>query len=360
MNKFWNVTNNGKTSQIDLFGYVGGEKDSFFNKGFNENDLLKDLRSIPSDNKINISINTFGGSVYTALSIYSLLKAHKGQIEIRVDGVSMSAGTIITSVPGAKVIMPKGSMMMIHRVSSVVWGNAGDMQKSADDLVKLEENIIDIYQAKTGKDPEAIREKMNAETYFTAEEAVEFGLADEVDESSSVTNKLDGDTFMCNGLKVEAAKLVGHLPEWLPKAVAHKSPAIKMEDPKMDLEKLKADYPDLYQAVRNEGIKQGEENERARIQAIEEIAVAGFEKMVAEAKFGQKRMTAEQLAVAILKADKERMAKMLQDRQEDSAEAANLDQPSNQGLEPNSEQKQKEDAEMKAAIAAARKTFARK
>ena len=127
----------------------------------------------------------------------------------------------------------------------------------------------------------------------------------------------------------------------------------------MDLEKLKADYPDLYQAVRNEGIKQGEENERARIQAIEEIAVAGFEKMVAEAKFGEKRMTAEQLAVAILKADKERMAKMLQDRQEDSAGAANLEQPSNEGLNPKSEQKQKEEAEMKAAIEAARKSFAR-
>ena len=89
MNKFWNVkTDDGaKKARIDLFGYVGGSKE--WNDGFNEKDFLDEFRAIPSDAELEISVNSFGGSVYTGLSIYSLLKAHKGSITIRVDGAKV-------------------------------------------------------------------------------------------------------------------------------------------------------------------------------------------------------------------------------------------------------------------------------
>lgn len=210
MNRFWNVKakEGEENARLDLFGYVGGSKDDPWDKGFNEDEFLKDFRSIPTDAKLEISINSFGGAVYTGLSIYSLLKAHKGEITFRVDGAAMSAATIITSVPGAKVIMPRGSMMMIHKVSSVAVGTTDDMRKTADDIEKLEENLISIYVEKTGRTADEIKEKVNATTYFTAEEAVEFGLADAVDDTATVQNSAVDGFVNLNGLKAEAKYFV--------------------------------------------------------------------------------------------------------------------------------------------------------
>lgn len=337
-NKFWNVKTDGNKSQIDLFGYVGGSKGGgfFAPDGFNEKELLKELREIPTDNAIDISINSFGGSVYTALSIYSLLKAHKGAITFRVDGAAMSAATIITSAPNAKVIMPKGSMMMIHKVSSVAVGNTDDFRKAADDIEKLEGNIISIYAEKTGKSADEIREKVNAETYFTAEEAVEFGLADEIDESRTVENIAQGDIVMLNGLSVSASLFAG-APAGFIKADSSSTSAANdnpEEVENMDLVKLKADYPELYEAIRAEAFAEGTQKERERIKAIEEIAVAGHEALVNKAKFDN-AMTAEQLAVAILKADRQRNEQMIVARQADADQLAGINAEGNMGIAEN-------------------------
>lgn len=70
--KFWNVSRSATGRyMIDLFGYVGGSKDSWLIEGFNENEFLDEFRQIPSDAPIDLTINSTGGLVYTALSIYS-------------------------------------------------------------------------------------------------------------------------------------------------------------------------------------------------------------------------------------------------------------------------------------------------
>lgn len=303
MNRFWNVKakEGEENARLDLFGYVGGSKDDPWDKGFNEDEFLKDFRSIPTDAKLEISINSFGGAVYTGLSIYSLLKAHKGEITFRVDGAAMSAATIITSVPGAKVIMPRGSMMMIHKVSSVAVGTTDDMRKTADDIEKLEENLISIYAEKTGRTADEIKEKVNATTYFTAEEAVEFGLADEVDDTATVQNSAADGFVNLNGLRAEAKYFVG-MPKAFIKA-EHKASAVQKEV-RMDLDSLKADYPDLVEAIRNEARAEGAKAERERMKDIEDCALPGYERLVAEAKYGEKTMTGAELAVAIVKAEK--------------------------------------------------------
>ena len=203
--QFWNIKTQGQTSHIDLFGFVGGSKE--FNDGFNETDFLNELRAIPAENALEISINSFGGSVYTALSIYALLKNHKGSITFRVDGIAMSAATIITSVPNARVVMPRGAMMMIHKVSVGIYGNADDLKKTVEDIEKLEQNVLEIYAEKTGKSIDAIRELVDQETYFTAEEAVAFGLADEVDETQTIENRVEENILSINGLEVQARYL---------------------------------------------------------------------------------------------------------------------------------------------------------
>lgn len=367
MNKFWKVTNDGaaKRSRMDLFGYVGASKDW---GGFNEKEFLAEFRKIPADNALDISINSFGGSVFTALSIYNLLKTHTGEITIRVDGTAMSAATIITSVPKAKVVMPKGAMMMIHKPMSIADGNADDFKKAAEDLEKIERNILDIYAEKTGKTADEIKPYVDAETYFTAAEAVDFGLADEMDESATVENVANGDVLDLNGLKV-AAEMFGGAPDGFFKhKQAEQKSAItnqaKQEVKPMTLEKLKAEHPEIVEAIRNEAkaemVKEGADNERARIKAIEEIAVAGHEELVAKAKFDEP-MTAEQLAVAILKADKAKNAAALAARTADGAEVAAV-ATAGAGVIPTGGEEKKitDDAETKALMEAGRKAFNRK
>lgn len=312
--QFWNIKTQGQTSHIDLFGFVGGSKE--FNDGFNETDFLNELRAIPAENALEISINSFGGSVYTALSIYALLKNHKGSITFRVDGTAMSAATIITSVPNARVVMPRGSMMMIHKVSVGIYGNADDLKKTVEDIEKLEQNVLEIYVEKTGQAKEVVQALVDKETYFTAEEAVEFGLADEIDESKVIENRAEGDTVTINGQRF-SANFFERAPKAFFKETKVEAVQKTKEVPAMDLEKLKSDYPELVQAIRNEAMSEGADNERARIQAIEEIAMAGHESMVNAAKFDGVT-TAEMLAIQMIKAEKVRNAKMLADRAEDS------------------------------------------
>lgn len=128
----------------------------------------------------------------------------------------------------------------------------------------------------------------------------------------------------------------------------------------MTLEKLKAEHPEIVEAIRNEAKGEGAKDERARIQAIEEIAVAGHEELVAKAKFDEP-MSAEQLAVAILKADKVKNAAALAARNADGAEVAAV-ATAGEGVIPvgGEEAKITDEAELKAIMEAGRKGFNRK
>ena len=306
-----------------------------YEDGFNETEFAKQFRKIDSNRQIDISINSFGGSVFTALAIYNLLKTHQGKINIRVDGAAMSAATIITSIPNATVTMPLGSMMMIHEVSSFAMGSARQMQKAAEDIRKIEDNIIDIYAAKCGKDPKDIREKVEAESYFNAKEAVEFGLADLVDESSSVKNLRTPTNVLINGLPADS-KYFEHAPADFFTAVAQ-APADNVNPPakkeaKMDLAQLKAEYPDLIASLQAEAVKQGVENEKKRIHALEELALAGHSDLLEQAK-ADSSITPEMFAVQLVKAEKAKKAKIQNSIAEDAADLKNVQVDSNLGFE---------------------------
>ena len=128
----------------------------------------------------------------------------------------------------------------------------------------------------------------------------------------------------------------------------------------MTLEKLKAEHPEIVEAIRKEAMNEGAQNERARVKAIEEIAVAGHEELVAKAKFDEP-ITAEQLAVAILKADKAKNAAALAARTADG-EAVAAAVPTAEGVIPMGDEEQRitDDAEMKALMEAGRKAYNRK
>ena len=362
MNNFYKFTAKADDARarLDLFGEVGG---GFWSAGFDESTFKADMDAVVGpDQALDIYINSQGGSVFTAMAIYELIKRHKGEVTIYVAGMAASAATIITSAPNAKVVMPLGSMMLVHPVRVALNSSTTEeLLEAAENLEKVRESVIDIYAKKTKKPRCELLELMQKESYLTAQEAVDLGFADELDEGSEVENKVVGDVFMVGGLKVQGCLLANAPKDFLEAENLVKETAVKEEKTavyNMDLEQLKSEYPDLVNAIEQEAMVKGATMERDRILAIEEIATEGHEDLVANAK-ADMTMTAEKLAVAILKADKVRNATMLAKRMDDAKELLEVAPVVNEGIDPMAEQKAREQAELDAVISAGKKGFNR-
>lgn len=329
-------------ARLDLIGTIGG---GFFEDGFDDASFSAAMSGVGESQPLDIYVNSPGGSVFAAVSIYNIIARHKGPVTIHVAGIAASAATIITSVPNGRVIMPLGSMMLIHPVrTSPGASTVEELQESSENLEKVRQSVLDIYENKTGMERGRLLALMQKESFLTAGEAVEFGFADEVDRDTVVENTITENVCMINGLEVSAS-LFDAAPTGFVK-----------QEVKMDLENLTKEYPELVEEIRAKAYAQGVENERARILAIEDIATPGHDELVQSAK-QDSTMTAEKLAVAILKADKARNANMLQARANDAAELANIAPVSNEGVMPGEEKKAKEDAEIQAVIEAGRRGF---
>ncbi|USK57512.1 Clp protease ClpP [Cytobacillus solani] len=161
-----------KISEITIYGVIGT---SWWNDSFSASDIDEAVKNAGS-NDIIINLNSPGGDAFDGISIFNRLKRHEGKVTIHVDGWACSAASVI-AMAADELIMGLGSMMMIHEASNIVWGTKTDMRKEADVLEELEEGIIDIYMTKANVSREDIREKVDAETWFSAKKAVEIGFA---------------------------------------------------------------------------------------------------------------------------------------------------------------------------------------
>lgn len=203
--KFWkfNAKENSDEGELLLYGDISDSTwwgDEITPKNFKEElDSLGDIKTL------NVYINSGGGDVFAGQAIYSMLKRYSATVNVYVDGLAASIASII-AMAGDNVKMPKNAMLMVHNPWSFGMGNANDFRKLADDLDKVRESMISVYEDKTGMEKESIVELLNAETWMTAEEALEFGFADEIEEEKQVAASLNNRIFAINGLKVDITK----------------------------------------------------------------------------------------------------------------------------------------------------------
>ncbi|GAA3963015.1 head maturation protease, ClpP-related [Gordonia caeni] len=127
---------------------------------------------------ITVRIHSPGGDVYDALAITNALKAHPAYITVVVDGLAASAASFIAQA-GDKIIIRPNAEMMIHDPSGGVRGNSAQLVEYSKWLDRAADNIAAIYADRAGGDPGDWRTAMRAETWYSAAEAVEAGLADE-------------------------------------------------------------------------------------------------------------------------------------------------------------------------------------
>ena len=143
------------------------------------NTLRDELASHPDVSQINIYINSQGGSVIEGTAIYNQLKRHPAHKTVYVDGFACSIASVI-AMAGDEVVMPRNTMMMLHNMWMVVQGNAAELRKAADDLDKMNEAGRAAYLQKAGDKltQEMIAQMEDDETWLTAQECMEYGLAD--------------------------------------------------------------------------------------------------------------------------------------------------------------------------------------
>ena len=162
--------------------------------GTTASDFLKTVSAIDTS-EIELHLNSPGGNVWDGIAIYNSLKMHPAEVTVYVDALAASAASFIAQA-GEKVIMARNAQMMIHDASAMAFGNAEDMREVADVLDRISNNIADIYAFNAGGKLSEWRDLMKEEVWFTAEEAVEAGLADEMldqadMEAEAATNKWD-------------------------------------------------------------------------------------------------------------------------------------------------------------------------
>lgn len=139
---------------------------------------------------LEVIINSPGGAAYDGVAIMNSLRRHKAKVTVTVDGLAASAASII-AMGGDRIIMNRGSEMMIHEAWGYSVGDASEMVKASEMLDKLSDSLADVYAARAGGTPDEWRDRMRAESWYTAQEAVEAGLADEAADKAAAKNHFD-------------------------------------------------------------------------------------------------------------------------------------------------------------------------
>lgn len=305
-------------------------------------ELLADLDELRTKSNITIHINSVGGDLYAGVAIYNRLKELPANITTINDGLTASAASLIFQAGDTRKVNA-GSNLMVHQAMGFLFGyyQLPDLQQVSRQLRAANNTAIAIYAEASGRDKDAIKRMVDAETWLTGQEAVDAGLADEVigdEEDIAMSLSGDGKHIIVNGVQLSTHGM-HNLPAGLPVMPANliQSNAEKSADDKnfleggnpmeiKNIEELKAAYPDLMEQARAEAFDAGKADgvaaERERLQGIESIENSIQDKdLIHDAKYGDAPLNAEQLAFKALQKQSALGVTMLQDLKQDTEDS---------------------------------------
>jgi ATP-dependent Clp endopeptidase proteolytic subunit ClpP len=166
-----NSAEDADTTDIYVYDSIGG----WF--GMYADEFIEALGQVTSKN-ISLRLNSPGGSVFEGIAIANAIRNHPANVTVYVDSLAASIASVI-ALAGNRLVMMPHSQIMIHNASGACFGDATEMTKMADLLDKQSRNIAEAYAQHTGRPLAEWQQYMADETWFTAEEAVAVGLADE-------------------------------------------------------------------------------------------------------------------------------------------------------------------------------------
>ena len=296
-------------------------------------EFIADLNEIAASgvNRLTFRINSFGGDASIALLIHNRLRelaAGGKQIVCRVDGVAMSAGSVIMCAADRVIVHPS-SLIMIHKCWTLALGgyNADELRSLAKENDAWDKAMISIYSQKSGISETVLSRMMSETTYMTGTEALEKGFADELTEDGGVQIAASANrhALFVSGRRVA---LPGALcvPDGIPIFEALKNETVTAacadvidnKSPEEtgnrggslmanNLTELRAENPELAASIENEvrasvanehasAVSDACAAERARLSQIDEIAALYDAETVREAKYGESACSAAELA----------------------------------------------------------------
>lgn len=347
--KPYNIVTNDDTdsAEVNMYGEVVSNVPTDFWTGNKLeglyivlSDFLNDMERLKNKANVTFHINSPGGEVFAGVAIYNRMKEFKGNVTTVVDGLAASAASIIAQGGKTRKVC-NGSLTMIHGAASFMFGyyNSNEMKDTLKQVNAIDKSIAEIYAATTGQDKEKIASMMSKTTWMSAEDAVANGFADEiVDTGEKVTMSLNSQRSLLtvNGIPMSARGLF-NLPECIPvdnKVTTGVEPDVINKPTggktKMTLEELMTSDPDLVNQIRNDAINAEQARvatavndavsaELTRLQSIDEIAdKIGDKELINRAKYGEVKMTAGDLALEALKAQKDAGSAFLNQMQADN------------------------------------------
>ncbi|KAK50386.1 head maturation protease, ClpP-related [Bordetella bronchiseptica] len=163
----------GEEANIYLHGVIGG-----WWGDIDATEFARTLSNIKAAT-IHLRINSPGGDVFDARAMMTAISQHPAKVIGHVDGLAASAATDICMACD-EVEITKGAFFMIHNAWTVAIGNKADMRETADLLEKVDGAITADYVARSGQSADQVKAWMDAETWFSADEALEYGFVDRI------------------------------------------------------------------------------------------------------------------------------------------------------------------------------------
>lgn len=293
---FKNVAAGDTTAQIDIYDEID------WLWGVTSRDFRNELKALPeSVTQIDLHINSPGGDVYEAIAIMNSLRQHQAKVVTTVDGFAASSAGFIAVGASDELIVAENAEIMAHLPWSVMVGDANEMRKMADDLDRIGKNIASIFVARAGGTLDEWMAILTDETWWSAQEAVDAGIADKVlkapkpDAKNSARNRFDLSIFNHAGRSAAPAPRMAHTETPRnPEAEKGKEPTVALSE--SALQKLGLDA-DADETQINEAIEKfaAPEPSEAPEPTIEQAAAIA-------AKFGQKLVNGEsydQMAAAV-------------------------------------------------------------
>lgn len=303
--------------EVMLYGQIVQDNGKWYKEVFPDDKTasdfdmaIKELKS-KGAKKLSVRINSPGGIVTEAVAMRGILTgAGFEQINIRIEGLCASAATIVASIPDAHVVITPGSEYMIHNPWIRAFGNANKFEKTVEHLRQLEKTSRAFYVQKSGQVEDQIKRWMDDEKWFSAEDAVKYGFADEL------ANEGGGEAMpaaacvtsqemaaMCSIYR-NVPKNIAVQPE-NPTAPVHtggaetnpvssEAPVVgasteikkpKEEHPSMEIKDINLDQLQMQNPALLEQIRQSAVTaERNRQAEIDDLTMPGYEEMAAKAK----------------------------------------------------------------------------
>ncbi len=165
-----------QSADIYIYGVIVDNSDFKWDESdVMPDDVINALEQVEGVKELNIYVNSPGGSVFSGLAIYNILKRNEAKKTVYVDGLAASMASVIALV-GDKVIIPSNAFLMIHKPMTIAIGNSTEFKKVAEDLDNIESGLMNVYKEnmKEGVGLETIQQMVDDETWLNGDEAARY------------------------------------------------------------------------------------------------------------------------------------------------------------------------------------------